>query len=165
MRFLTREWHERQSRGDLGAAAMDSFNAHVDSIAHRLPHGLAALVEAGGSSSFHDGRIVLAEIDGDSLALVIQGYDWTTDLPVAPRRFTIRYERAEPTQGATADLLEILGRPELEILYAELDIIRGDAFEHRMLLWPPELGEIAIAFQDATVELGDPGPRDNDGAD
>jgi hypothetical protein len=31
-----------------------------------------------------------------------------------------------------------------------------------MLLWPPRLGEIAIRFADARVELGPPGSREDD---
>ena len=127
----------------------------------RLPRGLAMLDEAGGEHSLHDGRIVSASFEGECLSLVIRGYDWTTDLPVAPRQFVLHYEQAAPTAGSREELMATLGDAEAEILYGELDLLDHERFEHRLLLWPPRLGEIAIGFADASVELGPPGSRED----
>jgi hypothetical protein len=31
-------------------------------------------------------------------------------------------------------------------------LLPDESFEHRMLLWPPRLGELAIGFRDATIK-------------
>lgn len=162
MRFLTREWHEQEMEPDERERVRLAFCHHVGAVAPRLPAGIAALVEAGGAHSLHDGRVVAASFAAEHLTVTVRGYDWTTDLPVAPREFVLRYDRAEPVQGTRAALLTTLGDAASEILYCELDVVGEGRFEHRMLLWPPRLGEIAIGFADASVELGSPGARGDD---
>ena len=153
MRFLTRAWHERVMSDAEAEGIGRGFIEHVERIAAVLPAGVAKLVEAGGSESLHDGNFADVRFERGRLVIVVEGYDWSTDFPLKRLRFVIRYTDATAVELSDQALIDTLEDPEAEILYCEFDVCPGGLFEHRMLLWPPRLGEIAVSFRDATVEL------------
>ena len=134
--------------------AVRDYQAHVARIRPVLPEGVRILGEAGGRDSLHDGRFAETSFQDSVLQLRIRGYDWTGDgaVPTQDREFRIVYYNATLLNLTEQEFFTRTSDAEAEILYCEFDLLPDGTFEHRVLLWPPRLGELAVGFRNATVE-------------
>ena len=122
MRFFTIEWW----RGDLETEPLADYAAHLASVRDCLPPDLLATEEA---VSLHDSRLRELHLDVANAVLTLG-----LDSYAADERFTLVYsgvERFASTADPELGLLGPFGYGDLG--YAEVDILPGGAFEHRLL--------------------------------
>jgi hypothetical protein len=137
----------------------ERYRSHLASFASSLPVSFRLLVEAGGSISLHDGRIlnVFQERESNE-TLVVDVHVGEVPLPspilISVLHVRIVYRGAELISPELSKLRALIRDPKTAILYTEVDPDRDGRFEHHMSLWRgkrKETAEVAVRFADADV--------------
>jgi hypothetical protein len=141
-------------------AVVADHRRHVANVRSLLPAGLQMLVEGGGHVYLHDGRFIHAQWKvgtTDVLLVDISCWDWQNKRLVGNVRdemllhVRLAYQGAVLVSPLWKTFAKLVFDPSTEILFGEVDIGAEGGFEHRMLLWPKDAGEVAIRF--ATVDV------------
>lgn len=159
MKWFSRDWQQGQLSDDEYNRICADYDDHVQELRPLLPAGLQLLGDAGGSISLHDGHFVRAEwkVGQPDLLLVdiacwdIQSgtlVDNAWDYPLL--HVQLAYRGAELVNPTREVLRRVVRDPATEILYGEVDI-EDQRFAHRMLLWPPAAGHVAVTFETVDV--------------
>jgi hypothetical protein len=164
MRWFTRRWHG----GPMSEARVDSvrddYARHIAELRAHLPKPLSVFVREKDYVSMHDGHFISVQAPATvSRRLIFDIACWDMARgTLADNRWSypdlhvrIVYDGAELLTPKTLRLLERrTQKAETVILYDEFDrAARGKAFEHRMLLWPPEAGFVAVRFLKVAVSV------------
>jgi hypothetical protein len=168
MRWFTRRWHGGQmSEATVERVRKDYFR-HLAELRPHLPKQLLIFardnVRDKGYLSMHDGHFISVQAPATvSHRLIFDIACWDMahgtladnrwSYPDLHVRFV--YDGAELLTPKTLRTLERRTRnAETVILYDEFDRApNGKAFEHRMLLWPPEAGFVAVRFLKVGVSV------------
>jgi hypothetical protein len=142
MRFFTRQWHAGEHADwsdeeyrEVGVA----YRRYVSSVADQLPIEVLALARI----DLHDGLIKTFSINENRQTLMrVRCGDSST---VGYYDVDLLYQDAVVTERETGDVLAVVGDPETEVLYDEVNATGDSTFEHRLLLWPR--GVLIIRFK------------------
>ena len=141
-------------------AAFAEYERHLAEIQVDLPEGLRVLNEGGGRVSLHDGwfiRVGGSLVSPDVLAFDVACWDMENGVlfdnawnyPLFHVR--IAYRPATLLMPTWERLAQIWDRAE--ILYGEIDRSDAGGFEHRLLLWPPDAGHVAVRCETVDVAV------------
>jgi hypothetical protein len=142
----------------------DDYARHIADLRPYLPRGVLPLARDTEPISMHDGhfisvrapharpgRLIFDIACWDMAHGTLRDNVWTyPDLHVR-----VVYDDAQLLRPKTLRQLDRRARDAAtEILYDEFDrSAEGQAFEHRMLLWPPKAGFVVVRFGSANVTV------------
>jgi hypothetical protein len=144
LKFFTRLWASGGLTNEETDRIRDAYWNSIETLLPHLPTQLAALA----TTNLHDSlpeSVIVDRINKSILLTVLAG-----DLSSGYFKLTITYYDVDIDDIDISTFSHVLGHPNSELLFDEVDIVNEGKFVHRILFYP--YGEFTITFSSINIE-------------
>ncbi len=144
MRFFPHDFGSEND--DATDAIIAAYNSFLESLPDPVGPRIRNFHASQSLNTNYLDRIQIRPFKKEVALSLISG-----DLQRGYSLLTIHYKNAALVE-VESHIRQVFGFRNADIRYDEFDLMAGDRFVHRMLMWPEHLGEFGILFDDFEVE-------------